>query len=304
MIELKAVSKVFGQKIALDDLHLTINDGQIFGLLGPNGAGKTTLIRILTQILEPSKGIVYFKGAPLNFSDVKAFGYLPEERGLYKEMKVLDHLLFLGRLRGMDYKSAKLSANHWMDKFDVSSWSNKRINTLSKGMAQKVQFMGSLMHNPEVIILDEPLSGFDPLNIQLILDEIKDLKKRGKTVIFSTHNMSSVDDFCDEVAIVNHGTLVIHEKVTSLKEKYRTGDFKLRFKGNQIALANALWTSFELLECRELNQGQFEARIRSRGGQKFNDVFNELSGAIALEAMEEQLPTMQDVFLKLVTNEK
>ena len=162
MIELKAVSKVFGQKIALDDLHLTINDGQIFGLLGPNGAGKTTLIRILTQILEPSKGIVYFQGAPLNFSDVKAFGYLPEERGLYKEMKVLDHLLFLGRLRGMDYKSAKLSANHWMDKFDVSSWSNKRINTLSKGMAQKVQFMGSLMHNPEVIILDEPLSGFDP----------------------------------------------------------------------------------------------------------------------------------------------
>lgn len=303
MIEFHEIRKVFQEKIALDDISFEINSGQIFGIIGPNGAGKTTLIRILTQILSPSGGTIKINGVSLNNSHVSLFGYLPEERGLYREMKVKDHLVFLGQLKGLSAKDAKKSTLEWLDKFEIHDWSEKRINLLSKGMAQKVQFIGSILHNPEYIILDEPLSGFDPLNIQLILNEINLFKKNGKTVIFSTHNMDSVDTICDEVAIFHKGKVIAKDNVVDLRTQYRNGDYKIRYKGNNIALANALWTGFELLESKELNSDVREAIIRKRGDLTFNDVFSYLSNNVELEMIEEQMPGMQDVFIKLV-NEK
>jgi ABC-2 type transport system ATP-binding protein len=302
MIEIASVSKFYNQKRALDGVDLTIQSGRIFGLIGPNGAGKTTLIRILNQIIEPSAGHVRIGGIPLNNGHVKTFGYLPEERGLYREMKVLDHLVFLARIRGLSKSDALKASNFWLDKFEINPWSAKRIDSLSKGMAQKVQFIGTVLHDPNVIILDEPLSGFDPLNIQLILQEIKAMKKAGKTVIFSTHNMNSVDEICDEVGLVNQGRLVAHDHVSALREKHKTGAFKVRYKGNQIAFANALWTGFELIYTEELGEHWFQSVIKSRHGEAFSDVYQTLSSAVELQLLEEQLPGMQDIFLELVTN--
>lgn len=302
MIEITNVSKFYNQKRAIEGIDLTVQSGSIFGLIGPNGAGKTTLIRILNQIIEPSEGHICIGGIPLNNSHVNSFGYLPEERGLYREMKVLDHLVFLARIRGLSKVDALKASNFWLDKFEINQWASKRINSLSKGMAQKVQFIGTVIHDPQIVILDEPLSGFDPLNIQLILHEIKAMKKAGKTVIFSTHNMNSVDEICDEVGLINHGKLVAHDKVSTLREKHKTGAFKVRYKGNQISFANALWTGFELIHIEELGEGWFQSVIKCRHGEAFTEVYNALSLAVELQHLEEQLPGMQDIFLELVTH--
>ncbi|MFM7595398.1 MAG: ABC transporter ATP-binding protein [Flavobacteriales bacterium] len=302
MIEVKGISKFYSQKKALEDVDLNIQAGKIFGLIGPNGAGKTTLIRILNQIIEPSSGQVLIGGIPLNPVHVRSFGYLPEERGLYREMKVRDHLVFLARIRGLGNQDAHQAALHWLEKFEILPWSKKRIDALSKGMAQKVQFIGSMIHDPQIVILDEPLSGFDPLNIQLILNEIKAMKALGKTIIFSTHNMNSVDEICDEVGLINQGKVVAHDKVSSLKDTHKNGAYKVRYKGNQIAFANALWTGFEIISTEEIGDQWFQSIIKSRHGQSFNEVYSTLSPALELQLIEEQLPGMQDVFLKLVTD--
>jgi ABC-2 type transport system ATP-binding protein len=304
MIQVAEVSKVFQQKIALDNVSLDIPAGRIFGLIGPNGAGKTTLIRLLNQILTPSNGIITYKGTPLNSDHVRSFGYLPEERGLYREMKVLDHLIFLGQLRGLSKKDAKTVTGQWLEKFDAIAWSNRKISALSKGMAQKIQFIASVLHNPEVIILDEPLSGFDPINVDMLLQAIKGIKSEGKSVIFSTHNMKSVDELCDDVALINQGKLVAKGQVSVLRTVHKSGNFKVRFRGSTMVFAHALWTWFELLSCDELMDGVFEASIKCRGPYEFNDVFARLSESVKLELIEEQLPSMQEVFLKLVANEK
>jgi len=304
MIQVTEVSKVFQQKIALDNVSLDIPAGRVFGLIGPNGAGKTTLIRLLNQILILSKGHITYQGTPLNAAHVRSFGYLPEERGLYREMKVLEHLMFLGQLRGLSKKDAKMAALEWLEKFDAHSWSNRKISALSKGMAQKIQFIGSVLHNPEVIILDEPLSGFDPINVEMLLDSIKGFKAEGKSVIFSTHNMKSVDELCDDVALIHGGKVVAKDQVSALRTLYKTGNFKVRFRGSKMAFAHALWTWFELLSCDELMEGVFEASIKCRGPYAFNDVFERLSESVKLELIEEQLPSMQEVFLKLVANEE
>lgn len=301
MVEVVTLSKFFNQKKALDDVSLRIHSGSVFGLIGPNGAGKTTLIRILNQILEPSSGQILVGGIPLNESHVRTFGYLPEERGLYREMKVLDHLVFLARLRGLTKPEAVTRAKKWLNKFEILAWANRRIDALSKGMAQKVQFIGCVIHDPQIIILDEPLSGFDPLNIQLILNEINTLKKEGKTIVFSTHNMNSVEEVCDYVALIDQGKLIANDPVVQLREAHKTGDFRIRFKGNAIALATALWTDFELVSSEEIAEGTFQAMIRSRKGGKFNNVFENLSSAVELQLIEEQLPGMQDIFVKLVS---
>jgi ABC-2 type transport system ATP-binding protein len=304
MIEVAEVSKVFHQKIALDSVSMDIQEGRVFGLIGPNGAGKTTLIRLLNQILIPSKGTIKYNGSALNSSHVRSFGYLPEERGLYREMNVKDHLVFLGQLRGLSKYDAKIASGVWLEKFDATSWSNRKISALSKGMAQKIQFIGSVLHNPEVIILDEPLSGFDPINVDMLLEAIKGFKLEGKTVVFSTHNMKSVDELCDDVALINQGKLVAKDQVSVLRTVHKSGNFKVRFRGSKMAFAHALWTWFELLSCDELLDGVFEASIKCRGPYEFNDVFARLSESVKLELIEEQLPSMQEVFLKLVAHEK
>ncbi len=300
MIEIHQITKVFQEKIALEKVSFDIPKGMVFGIIGPNGAGKTTLIRILNQILSSNEGYVKYNGTLLNEAHVRSFGYLPEERGLYREMRVMDQLVFLGELRGLSRKEAGEKALKWLAKFEIQDWSKRRIDSLSKGMAQKIQFISSVLHDPEVIILDEPLSGFDPLNINLILTEIETFKNAGKSVIFSTHNMDSVDSICDEVALIHAGKVIAKDRVANLRSQHKNGDYKIRYRGNVIAFANALWTSFEIIESKEIGDDLREAVIRRRGNETFNDVFNALSSALDLTLIEEKLPGMQDVFVNVI----
>ena len=304
MIHIDQLSKSFNRKPALSDVSLTIPSGQIYGLLGPNGAGKTTLIRIMNQILKADQGIIQVDGKLLSANHWKDFGYLPEERGLYKSMNVSDTLVFLARLRGLTKYDAQASVRFWLEKFEISSWAKTKIEALSKGMAQKVQFIAAVVHQPNYLILDEPLSGFDPINVELILSELKSMKAEGKTIILSTHNMKSVEEICDHVALLHKSKLIAEGKVHALREKTITGEFIVRFSGNMIALANALWTEFELIDTKEIGENRFQIVVRQRGERTFEELASNLMGKLKLEAIEKRLPSMQEVFLELIAKEE
>jgi ABC-2 type transport system ATP-binding protein len=304
MIHIDQLSKSFNRKPALTDVSLTIPSGQIYGLLGPNGAGKTTLIRIMNQILKADQGIIQVDGKLLSANHWKDFGYLPEERGLYKSMSVNDTLVFLARLRGLTKYDAQASVRFWLEKFDISSWAKTKIEALSKGMAQKVQFIAAVVHQPNYLILDEPLSGFDPINVELILSELKSMKAEGKTIILSTHNMKSVEEICDHVALLHKSKLIAEGKVHTLREKSLNGEFIVRFSGNMIALANALWTEFELIDTKEIGENRFQIVVRQRGERTFEELASNLMGKLKLEAIEKRLPSMQEVFLELIAKEE
>ncbi len=304
MIHIDQLSKSFNRKPALSDVSLTIPSGQIYGLLGPNGAGKTTLIRIMNQILKADQGIIQVDGKLLSANHWKDFGYLPEERGLYKSMSVNDTLVFLARLRGLTKYDAQASVRFWLEKFEISSWAKTKIEALSKGMAQKVQFIAAVVHQPNYLILDEPLSGFDPINVELILSELKSMKAEGKTIILSTHNMKSVEEICDHVALLHKSKLIAEGKVHALREKTINGEFIVRFSGNMIALANALWTEFELIDTKEIGENRFQIVVRQRGERTFEELASNLMGKLKLEAIEKRLPSMQEVFLELIAKEE
>jgi ABC-2 type transport system ATP-binding protein len=304
MIHIDQLSKSFNRKPALTDVSLTIPSGQIYGLLGPNGAGKTTLIRIMNQILKADQGIIQVDGKLLSANHWKDFGYLPEERGLYKSMSVNDTLVFLARLRGLTKYDAQASVRFWLEKFEISSWAKTKIEALSKGMAQKVQFIAAVVHQPNYLILDEPLSGFDPINVELILSELKSMKAEGKTIILSTHNMKSVEEICDHVALLHKSKLIAEGKVHALREKALSGEFIVRFSGNMIALANALWTEFELIDTKEIGENRFQIVVRQRGERTFEELASNLMGKLKLEAIEKRLPSMQEVFLELIAKEE
>jgi ABC-2 type transport system ATP-binding protein len=304
MIHIDQLSKSFNRKPALSDVSLTIPSGQIYGLLGPNGAGKTTLIRIMNQILKADQGIIQVDGKLLSANHWKDFGYLPEERGLYKSMSVNDTLVFLARLRGLTKYDAQASVRFWLEKFEISSWAKTKIEALSKGMAQKVQFIAAVVHQPNYLILDEPLSGFDPINVELILSELKSMKAEGKTIILSTHNMKSVEEICDQVALLHKSKLIAEGKVHALREKALNGEFIVRFSGNMIALANALWTEFELIDTKEIGENRFQIVVRQRGERTFEELASNLMGKLKLEAIEKRLPSMQEVFLELIAKEE
>ena len=304
MIHIDQLSKSFNRKPALSDVSLTIPSGQIYGLLGPNGAGKTTLIRIMNQILKADQGIIQVDGKLLSANHWKDFGYLPEERGLYKSMSVSDTLVFLARLRGLTKYDAQASVRFWLEKFEISSWAKTKIEALSKGMAQKVQFIAAVVHQPNYLILDEPLSGFDPINVELILSELKIMKAEGKTIILSTHNMKSVEEICDHVALLHKSKLIAEGKVHALREKTLNGEFIVRFSGNMIALANALWTEFELIDTKEIGENRFQIVVRQRGERTFEELASNLMGKLKLEAIEKRLPSMQEVFLELIAKEE
>ena len=223
-LEVNGVSKSFLDKTALDDVSLSIAPGRVYGLLGPNGAGKTTLLRIINQITYPDKGEVLFNGRPLESKDVQRIGYMPEERGLYKSMKVGEQALYLAQLKGLPLSEAKKQLKYWFEKFDITAWWDKKIESLSKGMAQKVQFIVTVLHRPELLIFDEPFSGFDPVNAQLIGEEIINLKNEGATIIFSTHRMESVETMCDDIALINNSKKIIEGPIK---------DIKLSFKNNE-----------------------------------------------------------------------
>ncbi len=304
MLNIQNISKSFYRKTALDDISLQVNEGEIFGLLGPNGAGKTTLIRTINKIIEPDQGSIRFKGNLLSQKHLAEIGYLPEERGLYRNMTVESHGLFLGMLRGLSKQEAREKLNYWLEKFGIQEWRDKRIEELSKGMAQKVQFICSVLHEPSLVILDEPFSGFDPINVELIMQELIAMKQQGKTIILSTHNMKSVEEVCDRVALIHESKKIIEGKVSELQESRKKGHYAVKFRGNMIAFVNALWTGFEVIDKEILGDDKFIVQLKMRGENNFEDLLKVLIGQVQLEGAWEVLPTMQEIFIDLVQDKK
>tara|TARA_R110002072_G_scaffold286113_2_gene451132 strand:- start:4610 stop:5539 length:930 start_codon:yes stop_codon:yes gene_type:complete len=300
MLEIKNISKSFYRNIALDDVSISIKKGEIFGLLGPNGAGKTTLIRIINRIVEPDKGSVRFEGNLMTSQNLSDIGYLPEERGLYKSMTVHNQALFLGRLRGFSKKDTLAKMDFWFDKFNVNNWRKKRIEELSKGMAQKVQFVCAVLHEPKLLILDEPFSGFDPINVELIKQELIEMRAAGKTIILSTHNMKSVEEICDRAVLIHESKKIAEGSISDLQSAKKIGMYAVRFKGSMIAFVNALWTGFEVIDKDILGDDRFIVRVKMRGENSFQDLLKVLIGQIEIEAAWEMMPSMQDVFIDLV----
>jgi ABC-2 type transport system ATP-binding protein len=300
MLEINNLQKSFQRKIALDDISLSVGKGEIYGLLGPNGAGKTTLIRIINQIIEADSGTIRFNGQLMTQTQLAQIGYLPEERGLYKNMQVEEQLIFLAQLRGLTKNEAQRNVTHWLTKFGIQDWRSKRVESLSKGMAQKVQFIAALVHDPQLLVLDEPLSGFDPVNVELILTEMKELKASGKTIILSTHNMQSVDEICDRASLIHEAKKLAEDTVWNLREQHNQGEYSVRFKGNMIGFVNALWTDFELLGHEEIGDNRFMAKLKMRGASQMNDLINALVGKVELELIEKKLPSMQEVFIDII----
>jgi ABC-2 type transport system ATP-binding protein len=300
MLEIDQITKRFQRRAALDDVSLSLHSGEIFGLLGPNGAGKTTLIRIINRIVGQDRGTVRFKGDLLQQKHLAHIGYLPEERGLYKNMTVEAHARFLGALRDMPKGDIDRALDYWLDRFDIQSWRKKRIDELSKGMAQKVQFICTVLHEPELLILDEPFSGFDPVNVELIKQELIEMKAKGKTILLSTHNMRSVEEICDRVALIHQSKKIMEGRVSELQEAAKNGEFAVKFRGSMIAFVNALWTGFELIDKEILGDDRFVARVRMRGDNRFEDLLKVLIGEVRIEAAWEVLPSMQELFINAV----
>jgi len=301
MLEIQQLTKRFQRKAALDGISLSLRSGEIFGLLGPNGAGKTTLIRVINRIVEQDSGTVRFKGDLLQQKHLAHIGYLPEERGLYRNMTVEAHALFLGALRGMPKNDVKQALSYWLDRFAIQDWRKKRIDELSKGMAQKVQFICAVLHEPELLILDEPFSGFDPVNVELIKQELVEMKAKGKTILISTHNMKSVEEICDRVALIHQAKKIMEGSVSELQESGKTGEYAVKFRGSMIAFVNALWTGFELTDKEILGDDKFIARVKMRGDNSFEDLLKVLIGQVKIEAAWEVLPSMQELFIDAVT---
>ena len=300
MLELDGIYKSYYRQRVLEDVSFSIPSGQIVGLLGPNGAGKTTLIRIINQIIEPDKGYISFDGKMMTSEHLKNIGYLPEERGLYKTMTVEAHALFLGQLRGMAKKDVQKQLNFWLEKFGIQSWRKKRIEELSKGMAQKVQFICTVLHDPDLLILDEPFSGFDPINVDLIREELKEFRAKGKTIILSTHNMKSVEEICDRAVLIHEGKKVMEGQIMDVRSEHKEGLYSITFSGNMIAFATALWAGFEIVSKEIHNDTTFTVYLKMRAENEFNDLLSTLIPAVKIISAQEVLPSMEDVFMKKI----
>ena len=297
MLECKNITKRFGDFAALDDVSLQIPDGQIFGLLGPNGAGKTTMIRIINRITIPTEGRVFFDGKVVDDDFVRKIGYLPEERGLYKKMKVGEQMMYLARLKGLSKAEAEVQLRKWFVKFGIQSWWNKKVEELSKGMAQKVQFISTVVHKPKLLILDEPFSGFDPVNTQTIRNEILKLKDEGTTIILSTHNMESVEELCDNIALINKSRLVVTGATDDVREQYGSNQVELLYRG-------------EMAKCEEVFSVALQEQLRdcSRAvldiaeGLSMKDVLASLAATDQeIISVRKMVPRMNDIFIKLVS---
>ncbi len=301
LIQCKDVCKSFGEKVALDHVSVDIPKGKIFGLLGPNGAGKTTLIRIINRITIPNGGEVLFDGRPITQDDVEKIGYLPEERGLYRKMKVGDQAMYFAQLKGMSSREAAKELKKWFVKFGIESWWNKKVEELSKGMAQKVQFITTVVHKPSLLILDEPFSGFDPVNAQLIREEILKLKEDGATIILSTHNMESVEELCDNIALINKSHVVITGGVDEIRHKYGNNNVELIYTGSAIKPVEGIFNVLSDLD----EGGRHTAVLSLEAGSDTNKALNAImSQNVAVNSFKELVPRMNDIFIKLVTEEE
>ncbi len=296
-IEAQHLVKKFEQHTALNDVSISIPKGQVFGLLGPNGAGKTTFIRIINRITVPDSGRVLFDGRPFEPSDVMRIGYLPEERGLYKKMKVGDQALYLAQLKGLSHREAKERLTYWFEKFDIMPWWNKKLEELSKGMQQKVQFVITVLHRPPLLIFDEPFSGFDPLNAELLKKEILALRDEGHTVVFSTHNMSSVEEVCDHFALINHAQVVLSGRVMDVRRQFRTGLYEVVTVGGTLAPD----PTYDIVSVEEqYDEHRYVLRKKVDGSN--SDWLPVLTRQAEVRLFAEQLPTMNDIFIQTVNS--
>lgn len=293
------VCKSFGEKVALDKVSIDIPKGKIFGLLGPNGAGKTTLIRIINRITIPSSGSVLFDGRPITQDDVEKIGYLPEERGLYRKMKVGDQAMYLAQLKGMSHSEAMSELKKWFIRFGIESWWNKKVEELSKGMAQKIQFITTVVHKPSLLILDEPFSGFDPVNAQIIREEILRLRDEGATIILSTHNMESVEELCDNIALIDKSHVVISGGVDEIRHKYGNNNVELVYSSESaLESAQGLFTVLS----DEDQAGRRTAVLALEQEVTTNEALADiLSQDVMVHSFKELIPRMNDIFIKLVT---
>lgn len=298
------VSKNFGKFTALNNVSLSVPKGSIFGLLGPNGAGKTTFIRIINQITMPDSGKVFLDGEPLNPLHIKDIGYLPEERGLYKSMKVGEQAMYLAQLKGLSKSEAKERLKYWFERFDISEWWNKKIEELSKGQAQKIQFVVTVLHQPKLLIFDEPFSGFDPINANLIKDEILRLRDEGATVIFSTHRMESVEELCDHIALIHQSNKILDGKLTDIKRQFKTNTYEVGLQTPDAdTLVNNLESHFEVLPAtfKNLND-DVKLNIKINKDTSPNDLLSYLTQQAEVHHFVEVVPTANDIFIQTVKN--
>jgi len=298
-LETKNVVKQYSGHLALDKVSIQVPEKKVFGLLGPNGAGKTTLIRIINRITAPDAGEVLFAGRPLQANDVYKIGYLPEERGLYRKMKVGEQAIYLAQLKGLSAREAEKRLKIWFAKFDIGSWWNKKLEELSKGMQQKVQFIITVIHDPDLLIFDEPFSGFDPVNTELLKNEILELKEKGKTIIFSTHNMASVEEICDEIALINRSRVVLSGNVEEVRSRYKSHVLKVGITGDRLI------APLDLCEIVEEQKGYHTHIFRVKKLREINN--SELLSALLphneIVSFEEEIPSMNEIFIQTVSHE-
>lgn len=297
----KNLNKTFHKNVALHNVDLEIPKQSIFGLLGPNGAGKSTFIRIVNQIINADSGQIQINGENLASKHIGTIGYLPEERGLYKKMKVGDQLLYLAQLKGLSKKEAVQKIKAWLERFEASDWLNKKIEDLSKGMQQKIQFISTVMHEPELIILDEPFSGFDPINANLIKDEILRLREKGSTIIFSTHRMESVEEMCDYIALINKSEKILDGEKSKIKDNFKSNQYTLVHRGNGITTND----TFNLENKAELGEGLHKSTLKLLSGASSNQLLQELiNQKVDIVSFQEEIPSINDIFIQLVQGDK
>ncbi len=302
ILSITDVVKRYAAHTALDQVSFEVPEGSVFGLLGPNGAGKTSLIRIINQITGPDEGIVKFRQQKLQPEHVRLMGYLPEERGLYRKMEVGEQAIYLARLKGMSRAEAVQRLKTWFGKFDITAWWRKKVDELSKGMQQKVQFIITVLHEPPLLILDEPFTGFDPINVSLIKQELLRMKNEGTTIMLSTHRMESVEELCSHIALIDKSRKVLDGPVHDIRRRYKSNIFEIRYRGHGISLANSLWGPYKLLDNNPEDDHQY-ARIQVSGEVKPNQLVEALIGQVELISYNEIIPSMNEVFIKVVKGE-
>jgi len=293
------ITKNYASTTALRNVSLSVNEGCIFGLLGPNGAGKTSLIRIINQITAPDEGKIFFRGRPLQSTDIEHIGYLPEERGLYKKMKVGEQALYLAQLKGMPKDLAMQELKKWFIRFEIQDWWNKKVEELSKGMQQKIQFIVTVVHKPSLLIFDEPFSGFDPINTEILKKEILNLKNEGSTIIFSTHNMASVEEVCDNIALINKAEKILDGSIHEIRNAYKQNIFELECLGSHEQLLKTIPEEFKIVEAKE-DKGVNFIKVSLPNENDINNLLSKLLPSFQLKSFREITPSMHDIFIKVV----
>jgi ABC-2 type transport system ATP-binding protein len=300
LLKIENITKRYSGHTALDNVSLSIPEGSIYGLLGPNGAGKTTLLRIINRIIMPDTGRVLLDGKEITADDVCHIGYMPEERGLYKKMKLGEQAVFFARIKGLSHKEATQKAKMWFEKFGIEDWWNKKVGDLSKGMAQKVQFIVNVLHEPKLLIFDEPFSGFDPINANLLKSEILALRDKGATIIFSTHNMSSVEEVCDHITLIDKAKNILSGNVDDIRHKHGANIFGIDYRGSEEALLDALNGVCEIMESKPSPAGFNKMKIHIATDDQVRDVIAKANESVEIRSFSEMIPSMNDIFIRAV----